>query len=330
MADIEIPETVAPDVIHKEVQATIDVPSSASRNASFADFDLSEPSAELAEQPTVPDPNIIRPSRKAEVPSAAPASESTVAFAPSGRRTILTPRAWPPSPPVPTPQEEAIDQAVGGVIAEYLAARAPRRELPADAEQIAELVLNLLQQCIVADAGYGVIQTERVPTWKATPAACDLVVRQQADGEATLRTGILVLTGSRATAIAGYLRRLTTESQPFDRLFLITEERVGLPLGPRGLEYLQELQQRSSVQLHTLELTVAEHTELSALRSVVRHARGGTLTVDGERVTEAEAIASLHRQQRYLASHFLSAILFDAPPTELIRQAPVMTQPDGK
>jgi hypothetical protein len=239
---------------------------------------------------------------------------------------VLTPRAWPPVAAAPSPREELIDQATAAAISAYLAARGPRRELPADAEQVAELILNLLQQCRAADKGYGVLHAERVPSWKAAPTACDLLVRQQAEGDATLRTGILVLTGNRATAIAGYLRRLTTEPQPFDRLFLITEERVGLPLGPRGLEYLNDLQQRTSVQLHTLELTVADHADLSSLRAVVRQARGGTLSVDGDRLSEATVIASHHRQQRYLASRFLSSILFDAPPTELIRRAAALTQ----
>jgi hypothetical protein len=215
---------------------------------------------------------------------------------------------------------------VAETVAEHLAARGPRREVPADAERVAELILNLLQQCRLADASYGILQAERGPAWKATPPTCDFVVRQQAEGDSVLRTGVLVLTESRATAIAGYLRRLATEDQPFDRLFLITEEGVGLPLGPRGQEYLQELQQKTAVQLHTVEMSFAEYCALSALRAAVRKARNGALAANGERVTEAEAIASHHRQQRYAASRFLSAMLFDSPPTVLIRRAPAMSE----
>jgi hypothetical protein len=330
---VEAPPTLCPDfrtsgvVSASQTDIDLDFP---------VDFDAdnassSQPAAEAApvysDAPTVPDPHSVRPRPAGESPALTAAAQTApVAYAPSGRRAILTPRAWPPSAPPPNAREETIDQVLAGVIADYLSARTPRRELPADAEQVAELILNLLQQCVTADAGYGVIQAERVPSWKATPTACDLVVRQQADGDAVLRTGILVLTGNRATAVAGYLRRLTTESQPFDRLFLIAEEGIGLPLGPRGLEYLQDLQQRTSVQLHTLDLNITEHTELSALRVSVRQARGGTLSADGEQITEAEAIASHHRQQRFLASRFLASILFDAPPTELLRRAPAMTQ----
>jgi hypothetical protein len=160
-----------------------------------------------------------------------------------------------------------------------------------------------------------VVSAERIPAWKATPPACDLVLCQKTDGN--MRTGILVLTASRATAIASYLRRLATEEQPFDRLFLITEEGVGLPVGERGQEYLQELQQRTAVQVYTLEMSFAEHANLSALRVAVRQARNSMLTADNVRVTEAEAIASHHRQQRYVASRFLSTLLFDAPATPL-------------
>jgi hypothetical protein len=322
----EAPETVAPDVVAEEIRQVGATPRQPSTLLQEEGHGVATGDSASPALPGAPDPVAIRPRLEPEPPIAAPAADSTATFAPTGRRTVLTPVAWPPSAPPPTPREELIDQAVAAFVADYLATRGPRSELPADAEQIAELILNLLQQCVAADRGYGVLQAERVPSWKATPTACDLVVRQQADGNATLRTGVLVLTGSRATAIAGYLRRLTTEAQPFDRLFLITEERVGLPLGPRGLEYLQELQQRSSVQLHTLELTASEHTELSALRAAVRQARGGTLATDGARISEAEAIASHHRRQRYLASHFLSAILFDAPPTELLRQVSAITQ----
>jgi hypothetical protein len=323
---LEVPDTVAATVLLKEIRIFAESPSSAATPVSMSDFSVDEAPPEPSEAPTVPDPDVIRHEQEQEPPSDEPAAGSTVAIAPSSHRGVLMPGAWPPSPPAPTPREEVIDQAVASVISEYVAARGNRQELPADAEHIAELILNLLQQCVKADKGYGVIAAERVPSWKATPTACDLVVRQHAEGDAILRTGILVLTGNRATAIAGYLRRLATEPQPFDRLFLITEEHVGLPLGPRGLEYLKDLQQRSAVQLHTLELSVTEHAELSALRSIVRQARGGTFSVDGDRVTEATVIASHHRQQRYLASHFLSAILFDAPPTELLRQSETSPQ----
>jgi hypothetical protein len=298
--------------------------------------DAFEPTADVtveSEQPAVaaappaspaPPPVVEQPPASADK---TPAKNSdTFAYAPTRRRTVLTPRAWPPLAPPPSDREESIDEVIGQAITDYLAARPQPRELPSDAEQVGELILNLLQQCHSVDKGYGVVQAERVPTWKATPAVCDLVVRQQADGNAILRTGILVFTANRATAIAGYLKRLATETQPFDRLFLITEEHVGLPLGPRGMEYLQDLQQRSSVQLHTLELTADEHAEMAAMRAVVRQARGGSLTVDGERITEAEAIASHHRRQRYLASRFLAAILFDALPTEIFRQTPAMSQ----
>jgi hypothetical protein len=277
------------------------------------------PSQLEAQRAEVPNPPA---SPDKETPAARPPMRGTLPFAPSGRRTVLTPKAWPPFAAAADARGEAIDQVVAAALTDYVTSRAHPRELPADAEQVGELILNLLQQCHAADAGYGVLQAERVPTWKAAPAACDLVVRQQAEGDAILRTGILVLMANRATAVAGYLRRLVAENQPFDRLFLITEERVGLPLGPRGLEYLHELQQRSAVQLHTLELTADEYAELCAMRAVVRQARGGSMAVDGERITEPEAIASHHRRQRYLASRFLSAILFDAMPTELLRQIP--------
>jgi len=265
------------------------------------------------EPPIVADAEAVR-SFLAQPLSVDDLDAASLAFAPSGLRTVLTPRAWPPSAPPPTVREVMIDQAVAAAVADYLASRAPSRELPADGEQVAETILHLLQQCQSADPEYGIVQAERVPAWKAAPAACDLVVQQHAEGDALLRTGVLVLTASRATAIEGYFRRLATEVQPFDRLFLVTEPRPG----PRALEYLKEAQQRSTVQLHALELAPEEYAELSGLQAAVRQARGGSLSVQGERVTEAEVIASHHRRERYLASSFLSTILFDAPSEELL------------
>lgn len=261
-------------------------------------------------------------------PQAAPLLAPTaIVYAPTTMRVVPVPRAWPqlPSCQPLTPREEAVDQVVAEALAAYLAAQPLRRELNADAEQIAELLLGILNQCRVADSGYGVLQVECVPAWKAAPPACDLIVRQWAAGDVVLRTGILVLTASRAAAMASFLRRLATEVQPFDRLFLITEERQGLPMGPRGMEYLDELQERTAIALFTLELTQADYLGLAALRAVVRQARADALTAAGERILESDAIASHHRQQRYQAARCVAAILFDAPSSELRRKmaAPV-------
>ena len=45
------------------------------------------------------------------------------------------------------------------------------------------------------------------------------------------RTGVLFLTAVSATSATGFLRRLTEESRPLQRLFLVTDARVKLPLG---------------------------------------------------------------------------------------------------
>jgi hypothetical protein len=203
-----------------------------------------------------------------------------------------------------------IDAAVAAAVEDFLAARPTRPDGPADAEQVAELILNLLQQCQAADPGYGVLRAERVPPWKAATAACDVILRQQADGDATLGTGILVVTADRQASLANHLRRVANEPQPFDRLFVVAADGAELP----GLDGTGE-GQRCPVSIHERELAEAEYAELSALRAAARQARGGTLTAGGVRVTEAEVIASHHRQQHYLASGFLSAILFDPQPS---------------
>ena len=77
------------------------------------------------------------------------------------------------------------------------------------------------------------------------------------------------LAGEAPSSVAGFLRRCWEDARPLDRVVLVTDERVGLPLGPRGREYLEDLLQQGPQRFQTLELTFAEYVELEALLRVV-------------------------------------------------------------
>jgi hypothetical protein len=117
--------------------------------------------------------------------------------------------------------------------------------------------------------------------------------------------------GNSATAS---LRRLAEDPDRPERVVLVTDRRQPLPLGPRGREYLNELEQRGPARFRQVDLSFAEYAALDALQAVVGLARTGDLEVaypSGQRrtVSAAEVIASHHRRQRYLAQPLLCELV---------------------
>ncbi len=114
--------------------------------------------------------------------------------------------------------------------------------------------------------------------------------------------------------MAGFLRRLLAGWNSFDRVVLVTQEQVGLPLGQAGNDYLDDLRQHGPQRFQTLELTFAEQVELEALQRVVGLAKSRDLEIEprpgrARTVTEQEVIDSYHRHGRYLASRLLRTLL---------------------
>jgi hypothetical protein len=218
--------------------------------------------------------------------------------------------------PPPEAPAAAIDRKVGEKVAEQRARRAADpATLPADAEQLMGLVRSLLVQCCDAQR-YGVLDVERVPPPRAgARPTYDLALRRRLPDGGAEQVGILALTAENATSVAAFLRRLVEDSRPLDRVVLVTEERVGLPLGERGQEYLQELRERGPERFEVVELSFAEYAELDALQAVVGDARSGDLEVErpGRALTEQEVIDSHHRCGRYLACRLLRRLLAPEP-----------------
>ncbi|MGH7172698.1 MAG: AAA family ATPase, partial [Gemmataceae bacterium] len=234
-------------------------------------------------------------------------------------------RRWPrdgdPGPGRPDePTTEEITEAVDRKIAEKLASIAEQLErephtLPADADHLAGLVYSLLVQCREAGHRYGVWEVERVVPPKNARPTYHLSLRlRDAEASADLRSGILFLVERSAIAVSGFLRRLTGDRGAYDRIVLVTAERIGLPLGQVGRDYLEDLRKRGRQHFQELELTFAELVELEVLQRVVGLAKSRDLEIEpspgrSRGVSEQEVIEAYHRHGRYLASPLIRALL---------------------
>lgn len=227
--------------------------------------------------------------------------------------------AWPgeEEPPLPLKREwtgeeiqAAIDRKIDEKMAGHWAWRMREQQgLPPDADHLVGLLYGLLVP--LRDAGsLGVLEVERVPPPRrnARPTY-DLDVLQRGPDGVPAHTGVRVVTTESARSVTGFLKRLVEDARPLDRLLLVTDERVGLPLGEKGHEYLSELKQARVPRFRVLELTFAEYVDLDALAEMTRLARGGDLETEQGPVTEAEVLASHQRRGRYRASRLLREIL---------------------
>jgi hypothetical protein len=236
----------------------------------------------------------------------------------------------PPPDPNPWTEEQrrtAIDRAVEQ---EILAARnrlhAEPGSLPADADRLAEVLADVLTR--FCEPLYDLIEVARVPPPRrgAAPTYHLSLRRRQMGGEQTI--GVLVMATGAATAVAGFLRRLYQDSRPLDRLVLVTDERIGLPLGTKGKEYLDELRQRGPERFLVMELTFGEHAELEALAAVLARAKSGDVEIEPpgqppQTVSAGMVIASPAWRKRALEHRLLRELVaaVDANPAD---QAPSM------
>jgi hypothetical protein len=217
-------------------------------------------------------------------------------------------------PPRPEQLRDAIDHAVDERLAAHVAWRQSEPQgLPPDADHLAGLVYALLATCRDAKNLHGIRAVERVSPQGARPTY-QLIVQRDGPADSPRSIGVLAVMTGNATSAAGSLRRLREDLPPPGRVLLVTDARLGLPLGDRGREYLHALEQGGPARFLHLELSFAEYAELDALETVVGLARSGDLEIEtypgqARAVREAEVIESLQRRGRYLASRLLREIL---------------------
>ena len=229
----------------------------------------------------------------------------------------------------PPPLEALIDERVRAKLEEQKNQRRLDPEtLPPDADNLAGLVLTLLQQCLDGGRGYALTGVERPlrPSPRQQPTY-HLVVRQRSGAqEATI--GVLFLTTGNATSSAAWaFRRILEDRVPPLRLLLVIDRRRPMRLGPKGEEYLTQLRRKCADRFQQIELTFDQYADLDALKATTGLARSGDLEIDlpgGEirRVTETEVIASHHGGDRYAAHVLLKPLLNAPPPTGPIDDPP--------
>jgi hypothetical protein len=232
---------------------------------------------------------------------------------------------WPKDGDVGTgppdePTTEEIADAIDRKIAEKLSAIGEQLErephtLPINADHLAETVRALLAQCRDAGHRHGVWEVERVsPPKNGRPTYHLSIRRRDNESSADMRIGVLFLTERSPIAVAGFLRRLLGDWGAFERVVLVTEKDIGLPLGEAGEVYLKDLRQRGAQHFQMVELTFAEFAELETLVRVVALAKSGDLEIEprpecARAVIEQEVIEAYHRHDRYPASRLLRVLL---------------------
>jgi hypothetical protein len=238
-----------------------------------------------------------------------------------------------PSTPAP-PVEELIDKKVSLKMQEHLGQRRLEpHTLPPDGDNLAGLLQKTLERCLNAagDASLLAVEQQQKPKYGQRPPL-DLILRQRF-GDTEIRTGLVCVIVGNRNSMSAYLRRLTKIAQPPERLFLVTDERRPLDPAATGQEYLELLGQRLGDGFRQVQLTFDQYAELDALQATVGLARSGDLEIElpggnQRRVSEAEVVASHHRQGRYLA-HPLLLVLLTPTGTQPPVPPPAKPSPNG-
>ncbi len=231
--------------------------------------------------------------------------------------------SMPPPPPQVIPEltekqrRDLIDQFLDRRLEELRTQPVTLQNLPADAEHIAGLFHALLKQCR-DDANFAITKVEPVLRVNGQPPTYSLQFAQQADSDAPLSTGVLVLTAPKPANVTPALKRLVQNLPKVQRFVLMTDERIGLPLAEKGKNYFDKVALRFAPHFQHVELSVADYAAMQALQTVVLAARSGDVEIgrrSGEalRVSEAEVIASHHRRGRYRAARVLMELLAPLP-----------------
>jgi hypothetical protein len=227
---------------------------------------------------------------------------------------------WPDSgavPPVSWDRQAAIEKAVADEV-QLVRNRlhAEPGSLSADQEHLAGVLHDVLQR--YAAVALPELQVQRVaPPRRNVPPTYHLALKRLREGHETV-TGVLVLATGSGVGVAGFLRRLLQDSRPLDRLVLVTLERLGLPLGEKGQEYLEELRRRGPDRFLSVELTFAEHADLEALAVVLGRAKSCDVEIEPPGVApealSPDDVAEAQAWRKRVADHRLLRELLAPPP----------------
>jgi hypothetical protein len=223
-------------------------------------------------------------------------------------------------------EQPEIDRLVAGQLGEHVTTREkdPGRLLP-NADQLTGILTILLQGC--QEAGlFGLSSVHRLPQMgggRRQPYQLELVQELPAhDGrgaETSRRTGVGISTATSAVAITQYLNGLRDDSRRVERTILVTDERIGLPVGARGREHLEALRTLGPERFREIALTFREHARLEALQVLLGRARVGNLEIarpggPAQALNPVQVIGSYHRQKEFESHRLLNLLLDDGTP----------------
>lgn len=216
--------------------------------------------------------------------------------------------------------EKAIDETVDRVIKERLALhRLHPGSLPPDAGNLAALVECLLKYCQGENLPYTFQTVERVKGVSGRLPTYDLLVseRGERDGR-NVKTGLVFVTNMGLSATAALRRMVEDQKPPEHRLLVTDHERRPLHVGAQGREYSRRLEKLGRDRFHHLRIDFEQYARLDALHEVIGMARTGNLVIEAppgipRHVTEAEAIASHHRKDRFRQHVLLRPLLTEDP-----------------
>jgi hypothetical protein len=229
----------------------------------------------------------------------------------------------PPPPPIaPGDLELLLDEKIAQRLQDHLRQRLQDpHTLPPDADNLAGLLEAVLRSCQAPNDSAVAGRVERIarPRRGPRPPYDLLLTRPGTSPGQDVRTGVLCLAETNRRTMAASLRRLAQNSQPPDRLVLITDARRPLDPGTAGQDYLKAVRRRYGGRFVSLTLTLEQYAALEALQAVVGEARSGELELDVpggscRPMTEREVLASHQRRGRYLVHPVLRALLLDENP----------------
>jgi hypothetical protein len=218
------------------------------------------------------------------------------------------------SPPTPeVPLEVLIEDQVKKKLAEGVSRRRLQPStLPPDADNLASLTFELLQRC-KGDSRYTLREVSRPKVRK--PAAYQIVAKEQRGDGLMVSDGLTFVTADHGKGFQAALARMVEDAHPPDHRILVTdEERRPFRVGPKGREAYDKLCKLGTSRFLHVKLTFASYAELDSMMGVLGAARVGDLEVEHPRgkayvVSEAEVVASLHRQGHFLAHPLLRELL---------------------
>lgn len=229
-----------------------------------------------------------------------------------------------PPPPPPHPLPPLIDKAVHDKLEELRNERLlDRSQLPADAGKLRALTLAALARCQKAPPGMYTLREVIGPQH----GGVDIQITEEIAGRTIVNAVQFVVTASKtSTAVA--LGKLAEAESADERVLVTDAERRPLCVAKtgKGAACLARLRELGEDRFHEKRLTFEECAELDALEAVIGAAASGDLELDfgpgnpSHRITEAEAVESLHRQHKYETHPLLGVFLTQrasATPPEL-------------